>query len=119
MASRKDTWAQWDRAWDLNRPAEERLVILKAATAPTFTYSNANALISDGDLEQLVQLIDQLLQATGNRLTVKHINWWEHHDQSALQWDMIDISTGATAMNRFSYARYTEDHKLLSVTDFW
>ena len=115
----KEVWAQWDNAWDLDLPKEKRLAILKDAVAPSFTYTNPDSIVKDGDLDQLVQLIDQALQQTGNNLTVKHLNWYEQHSQSALQWDMVVKDTGNVGLSGWSYGRYAEDGKLLSVSDFW
>ncbi|KAJ5382470.1 hypothetical protein N7517_000381 [Penicillium concentricum] len=118
MSSTKDTWAQWDQAWDLGLPLEKRLAILKNATAPGFIYTNMASIVSD-DLESLVQLIHEALKQQSNKLTVKHIKWHEQHSQSALQWDMIDIDSGKAALSGWSYGKYAEDGKLLSVSDFW
>ncbi|KAJ5542915.1 hypothetical protein N7535_005337 [Penicillium sp. DV-2018c] len=118
MSQLKDVWAQWDQAWDLGLSPEERLSILKNATAPGFIYANMDKLVSD-DLESLVQLIHDALSRQGNKLTVKHIKWFEQHGQSALQWDMVDIDSGKAALSGWSYGKYAEDGKLLSVSDFW
>lgn len=75
-------------------------------------------IISD-DLEHLVQLIKEALNQQSHKLTVKHISWYEQHHQSALQWDMVDIDSGEPAFNGWSHARYGEDGKLPSVSDFW
>lgn len=75
--------------------------------------------MTDGNLEQLVQLIGEALEQTGNNFMVKHLNWYEHHGQSALQWDMIVKGTGKVGLGGWSYARYAEDGRLLSVSDFW
>ncbi|KAJ5143215.1 uncharacterized protein N7515_002002 [Penicillium bovifimosum] len=118
MSPIKDIWAQWDQAWDIGLSTEKRLSILKNATAPGFVYSNMNNIISD-DLESLVQLIHDVLTQQGNKLTVNHIKWFEQHSQSALQWDMIHIDSGKAALSGWSYGKYAEDGKLLSVSDFW
>ena len=118
MSSSKDVWAQWDQAWDLGLPLEKRLVILENATAPGFVYTNMDSIIS-GDLERLVRLIQDVLNHQSNKLTVKHINWYEQHSQSALQWDMVDIDSGETALSGWSFGKYAEDGKLLSVSDFY
>ncbi|KIW20924.1 hypothetical protein PV08_01503 [Exophiala spinifera] len=115
----KEFWAQWDNAWDLGLPAEKRLEILKNATAPGFTYTNPTSHIPNGNLEEVVQLIGQMLQGPGKNMTVKHLNWWEHHGHSALHWDMVDVDSGEAKLRGFSHGRYAEDGKLLSVTDFW
>lgn len=75
--------------------------------------------MADGKLNELVQYISEALQQTGNKLTVKHINWYEQHGQSALQWDMLEKDTGNVGLSGWSYARYAEDGRLLSVSDFW
>ncbi|CAI7632152.1 unnamed protein product [Penicillium palitans] len=113
MSSSKDVWAQWDQAWDLGLPSEKRLAILKNATAPSFVYTNMDSIIF-GDLERLVRLIQDVLNHQSNKLTVKHINC-----QSALQWDMVDIDSGKTALSGWSFGKYAEDGKLLSVSDFY
>ncbi|KAJ9643260.1 hypothetical protein H2204_002156 [Knufia peltigerae] len=119
IPTRKEIWAQWDNAWDPGLPADKRLEILKNATAPEFTYTNPGSHIPNGNLEEVVQLIGQLLQTEGNNMKVKHLNWWEHHDHSALHWDMVDADTGEAKIRGFSHGRYAADGKLLSVTDFW
>ncbi|KAL6250816.1 hypothetical protein RBB50_003119 [Rhinocladiella similis] len=116
---RKEIQAQWDKAWDLGVPAEKRLEILKDATAPELTYTNPGAHVPNGNLEEVVQLIGQLLQASGNNIKVKHLDWWEHHDHSALHWDMVDVDTGEARVRGFSHGRYAEDGQQLSVTGFW
>ncbi|KAJ5849384.1 hypothetical protein N7534_008073 [Penicillium rubens] len=118
MSSSKDVWAQWDQAWDLGLPSEKRLAILENATAPGFVYTNMDSIIF-GDLERLVRLIQDVLNHQSNKLTVKHINWYEQHSQSALQWGMVDIDSGKTALSGWSFGKYAEDGKLLSVSDFY
>lgn len=119
MSTKQEIWAQWDKAWDLGLPAKERLSILKAATAANFRYTNPQAEVPRGNLQQLVQLIGEVLVQTGNRLTVNHIKWHEHHDQCALQWEMIDVRTKASVLPGWSYAQYDEEGKLLCVADFF
>ena len=119
MQPHKEVWALWDKAWNLNLPAAERLAILQDIAAPNFNYSNPVGVITEGNLDELTQFIDKLLAAYDNSITVKHHNWWEHHLQSAAHWDMIDTNTGQATVHGFSYARYTEEGRLLSVTDFW
>ena len=116
--SKKEMWALWDQAWDIGLTAGQRLAILKNATAPGFIYTNMDASVS-GDLKHMVQLIGEVLQQQNNKLTVKHITWYEQHHQSALQWDMVDIDSEKPALGGWSYAHYGEDGKLLSVSDFW
>lgn len=114
----KDTWAQWDQAWDIGLLPEQRLTILENATTPGFVYTNMNTTVSS-DLQGLVQLIEDSLQQAIKNLTVKHLKWYEQHHQSALQWDMVDIHSGHAALHGFSYASYREDGRLQSVSDFW
>jgi len=118
MPTKKEIWAQWDDAWELNRTTEERRAILKAATTPDFKYTNPAVEVS-GNLDQLVEVIEKVLKDTGNKLRVKHITWHEHHDHSALQWDMMDVQSNKAVLPGWSYGRYAEDGKLLSVTDFF
>jgi len=119
MSTKKEIWAHWDRAWSLGLPAKERLSALQAATSPNFRYVNPQVEVPGGNLEQLVQFIDQEMVQTGNKLTVKHIKWREHHDQSALQWEMIDVETKASLLPGWSCAQYDAEGKLLSVADFF
>lgn len=81
----RKTWAGWDSAWDLGLTQQRRTEILREITAPTFVYSNGDHIVPDGSSSELARLIEQLLQDAGNNLKVKHIKWWEHHQQSALQ----------------------------------
>lgn len=73
----------------------------------------------EGDLPKLAQIIEDLLEGAGNNITVKHIKWWEHHDQSVLQWDMININNGVPAVSGWTHAKYAENGKLSSVSDFY
>lgn len=112
-------WACWDNAWDIGLPQQRRIDILKNIAAPTFVYSNGAHIVRGGNLSELAQLIERLLQEAGNNLKVKHIKWWEHHQQSALQWDMIHVDTEAWLLRGFSHASYDDKGKLLSVTDLY
>lgn len=114
----KRSWTQWDNAWDLNVSRETRLRFLKEAVAPSFVYCNSDHRV-DGDLERLAQLIEEMLQAAGNNIVVKHIKWWEHHDQSALQWNMVHVESGDRLVSGVSWAKYDSSGRLLAVTDFF
>lgn len=56
-------------------------------------------------------------------MTVKHKGWWEHHDEAALQWDMVKVvdgkATDEVVLPGWSVGRYDGEGKLLSVTDFY
>jgi len=119
MPTKKEIWAQWDLAWDLGLPTSERLNTLQSAVAANFRYTNPQAEVFGGDLEELVQLIDQMLAQTDNDLTIRHILWKEHHDQSALQWEMIEVETKVGVLPGWSYAHYDAEGKLLCVADFF
>lgn len=114
----KTTWAQWDSAWELDLPTSKRLEILQQCTAPGFTYTNPMTELS-GDLEAMANHIDHALEATGNKLRVKHKEWFSNHNRCALHWDMDDITTSTAAMHGWSYGQYDTDGKLLCVADFW
>lgn len=118
MPSKTEIWAQWDKAWDLGLPAEKRLELLKNATAAGFAYTNPTSTVSN-DLEALAQLIGDLLQKAENKITVKHLKWYEHHDSCVLHWDMINVDTKELAVHGWSYGNFAEDWKLLAVIDFW
>lgn len=117
----KETWSQWDRAWDSGLSTSERHSILKNATTSSFVYTNMQSSVSPGDLDTLVELIENVLEQQQNKLQVKHINWWEQHSQSALQWTMMDKETGKGVIDGWSYANYAEDGsgKLERVSDFY
>ena len=114
----KATWALWDKAWDLDIPTSRRLEILKQCAVPDFTYTNPQFELV-GDLEALARYIDHALEATGNKLSVKHKEWFSQHNRSALHWDMDDITTSTAAMHGWSYGQYDVDGRLLCVADFW
>lgn len=112
------TFIQWDKAWDLNLSQETRIARLKECTGANLTWSNGDHMIT-GDLPKLAQMIEQLLQGAGNACTVKHIKWWEHHQQSGLQWEMVHVDTGECLVKGFTYAAYDENGKLVSTADFY
>lgn len=116
--AKKETWAQWDQAWDLGLTPSERLMKLENATASEFVYSNMDTTIS-GDLEGMVGLIGKYLKQQDYSLVVNHIKWYEQLDQSALQWEMVDKASRKVAICGWSHARYDGCGKLLSVSDFW
>lgn len=115
----KRGWLLWDKAWDLDISQEQRIAALKEATDPSFVWCNATHKVVNGDYVELAQIIEQLLQQAGNKLTVKWLGWWEHHGQAALQWDMVHVDTGARLTSGVSHGTYNEHGKLLSVSDFY
>lgn len=120
--SKKEIWAKWDKAWDLKRPAPERLTILQGAVSPDFKYVNPMYETEDGEekLENLVGFVEMALKQNGNNIKVKHLKWWEHHEESGLQWDMIIVETGDVAIKGMSWAKYDRETGLLiNVSDFW
>jgi len=123
--TKKEAWQQWDAAWDLDKSATQRQAALETALAPTFYYSNPqleHTITDTGESASLVKfagVIEQLLQGAGNDITVKHLNWYEHHESAALKWDMVDVKTGEVKIHGWSYGRFDGEGRLLSVVDFW